>query len=127
MPFKAFLDIVDRLIDKHCPKRRTAKTKRQTKSKLWIIPDLSNSKKTKNRVCKQFYKASDSMKIKDLHEWFKNCRNLKTILTRVCKEGYYKSFFQVNRKDSKKYIGRYKVNCECRKQKINTKHKFKYR
>ena len=63
LPFKTFLDIVDRLIDKHCPKRRKTKTKRQTKSKPWIIPALSNSIKIKNRVYKQFYKASDPMKI----------------------------------------------------------------
>ena len=33
---------------------------------------------------------------------FQNYRNLTTILTRVCKEDYYKSFFQDNKKDSKK-------------------------
>ena len=32
------------------------------------------------------------------------------------------SFFQDNKKDSKKNLGRYKVNCEYHKQKINTKH-----
>ena len=31
--FKAFLNIVDRLIDKHCPKKPIPKTKHQTKSK----------------------------------------------------------------------------------------------
>ena len=102
------------------------KTKRQTKSKPWITPALSNSIKIKNRVYKQFCKASDPIKKRKLHERFKNYRNLTTILTRVCKEDYYKSFFQDNKKDSKKYMGRYKVNCECRKQKINTKHQFKY-
>ena len=34
--FRTFLDILGRLIDKHCPKKRILKTKRQTKSKLWI-------------------------------------------------------------------------------------------
>ena len=103
LSFKTFLDIVDRLIDKHCPKKRIPKTKRQTKSKPWITPALSNSIKIKNRVYKQFCKASDPIKKRKLHEWFKNYRNLTTILTRVCKEDYYKSFFQDNKKDSKKY------------------------
>ena len=101
LSFKAFLDIVDRLIDKHGPKNRIPKAKRQTKSKPWITPALSNSIKIKNRVYKQFCKASDPIKKRKLHEQFKNYRNLTTILTRVCKD-YYKSFFQDNKKDSEK-------------------------
>ena len=62
LPFKAFLDIVDRLIDKHCPKKHIPKTKHQTKSKPWITPALSNSIKIKNRVYKQFCKASNPIK-----------------------------------------------------------------
>ena len=99
---KAFLNIVDRLIDKHCPKKPIPKTKRQTKSKPWITPALSNSIKIKNRIYKQFCKANDVIKKRKLHERFKNYRNLTTTLTRVCKEEYYKSFFQNNKKDSKK-------------------------
>ena len=102
LSFKTFLDIVDRLIDKHCPKKRIPKTKGQIKSKPWITPALSNSIEIKNRVYKQFCKASDPIKKRKLHERFKNYRNLTTILTRVCKEDYYKSFFQDNKKDSKK-------------------------
>ena len=34
LPFKSFLNIADRLIDKHCPKK--AKTKLRTKSTPWI-------------------------------------------------------------------------------------------
>ena len=33
LSFKTFLDIVDRLTDKHCPKKRIPKTKHQIKSK----------------------------------------------------------------------------------------------
>ena len=50
LSFKSFLDIVGRLIDKHCRKKPIPKTKLQTKSKPWITPALSNSIKTKNRV-----------------------------------------------------------------------------
>ena len=102
LSFKAFLDIVDRLIDKLCPKKCIPKTKHQIKSKPWITPALSNSIKIKNRVYKQFCKASDPIKKRKLHEWFKNYRNLTTILNRVCKQNYYKSFSQDNKKDSQK-------------------------
>ena len=67
LPFKIFLDIAGRLIDKHCPKKHIPKTKRQTKSKPWITPALSNSVKIKNRVYKQFCKASDPIKKRKLH------------------------------------------------------------
>ena len=62
LSFKTFLDIVDRLIDKHCPKKRILKTRRQIKSKPWINPALSNSIKIKNRVYKQFCKAVTQLK-----------------------------------------------------------------
>ena len=100
MEFKTFLDIVDRLIDKYCPKKRIPKTKRQIKSKSWITPALSNSIKIENRVYKHFCKASDPIKERKLHEWFKNCRNLKVTLTRVCEEEYY---FRITKKIQKKY------------------------
>ena len=102
MSFNPFLSIVYRLIDKHGPEKPIPKTNLQTKSKPWITPTLSNSIKIKNRVYKQFCTASDPIKKKKLHEWFKNYRSLTIILTRVCKEEYYKSFFQDNKKDSKK-------------------------
>ena len=102
MSFNPFLNIVDRLIDKHGSEKPIPKTNLQTKSKPWITPTLSNSIKIKNRVYKQFCTASDPIKKKKLHEWFKNYRSLTIILTRVCKEEYYKSFFQDNKKDSKK-------------------------
>ena len=57
LSFKTFLDIVDRLIDKHCPK-----------SKPCITPALSNSIKIKSRVYKQFCKAIDPIKKRKLHE-----------------------------------------------------------
>ena len=56
LSFKTFLDIAGRLIDKHCPEKRIAKTKRQTKSKPWITSAHSNPTKIKNRVYKQFCK-----------------------------------------------------------------------
>ena len=58
--------------------------------------------KIKNRVYKHFFITRDANKKRKLHVWFKNYRNITTILTRVCKEKYYKSFFQENKTDSMK-------------------------
>ena len=100
-PFKSFLNIVDRLIGKYYPKN-SPKTNLQTKPTPSITPALSYSIEIKSRVLKQFCKASDPIKKRKLHKRFKYYRNLTTILTRVCKEEYYKLFFQDNKNDFKK-------------------------
>ena len=61
--FKAFLNIVDRLIEKHCPKKPIPKAKCQTKFKF-NSPALSNSIKIKKIVNKQFCNASVPIKKK---------------------------------------------------------------
>ena len=63
---------------------------------------MSNSIKIKNKLYKQFCKATNPESRKQLHESFKNYRNLTITLTRISKEKYYKSFFEDNKKDSKK-------------------------
>ena len=49
-PNFSFITFLDRLIDKHCPKKHIPKTKRQTKSKSYITPALSNSTKIKTEL-----------------------------------------------------------------------------
>ena len=50
--------------------------------------------------------ASDPIKKKRKpHEQFKNYRYLTAILTRVCKEEYYKSLFQENKRYLKVWEG----------------------
>ena len=63
---------------------------------------MSKSIKIKNKLYKQFCKATNPESRKQLHESFKNYRNLTITLTRISKEKYYKSFFEDNKKDSKK-------------------------
>ena len=55
-----------------------------------------------NKLYKQFCKTTNPESRKQLHESFKNYRNLTITLTRISKEKYYKSFFEDNKKDSKK-------------------------
>ena len=56
----------------------------------------------KNKFYKQFWNTTNPESRKQLHEYFKNYRNLTVTLTRISKEKYYKSFFEDNKKDSKK-------------------------
>ena len=102
LSFQLFLSKIDNLLDKHCPLKKPSKRKLRTKSKPWITPALSNSIKIKNKLYKQFCKTTNPESRKQLHESFKNYRNLTITLTRISKEKYYKSFFEDNKKDSKK-------------------------
>ena len=54
----------------------------------------------KNKLYKQFCKTTNPSRRKQLHEFFRNYRNLTIILTRISEEKYYKSFFE-DKKDSK--------------------------
>ena len=63
---------------------------------------MSNSIKIKNKLYKKFCRTTKPEIRKQLHESFKNYRNLTITLTRISKEKYYKSFFEDNKKDSKK-------------------------
>ena len=101
--FKTFLNIVNRLIDKHCPKKPIPKTKFQTKSKAWIIPALSSSIKIKNRDTNNSTRQVSQWKKEDFMSGSRINRKLTTTLTRVRNKEYYKSFFQDNKKDKKKY------------------------
>ena len=63
---------------------------------------MSNSTKIKNKLYKQFCKTTNPKSRKQLHESIKNYRNLTITLTRISKKKYYKSFFEDNKKHSKK-------------------------
>ena len=54
----------------------------------------------KNKLYKQFCKATDPDRKKQLHECFKNYRNITATLIGISKEKYYKSFFEENKKSS---------------------------
>ena len=54
----------------------------------------------KNKLYKQFCQATNSTHRDILHQKFKNYRNQIVTLSRLCKENYFKTYFETNIKDS---------------------------
>ena len=102
LSFQLFLSKIDNLLDKHYPPKKLSKRELRTKSKPWITPRLSNYIKIKSKLYQQFCKTTNPERRKQLHESFRNYRNLTITLTRISKEKYYESLFKDNKKDSKK-------------------------
>ena len=75
------------------PKR---KIKRDT-SKPWMTSGIFKSINVKNKLYKQFCQATNSTRGNILQ--FKNYRNQVVTLSRLCKENYWKTYIQTNKKD----------------------------
>ena len=75
--------------------------KRNT-SKPWVTPITVKSTNVRNKLYKQFCQASNSTRKNILHQKFKNYRNQIVTLNRLCKENYFKTYFETNKKDSKR-------------------------
>ena len=54
----------------------------------------------KNRLYKQICQATNSTRRDTLHQKFKNYRNQIVTLSRLCKENYFKTYFETNKNDS---------------------------
>ena len=56
----------------------------------------------KNKLYKQFCQATKTTSKNTLHQKLKNYRNQIVTLNRLCKENYFKTYFETNKKDSKR-------------------------
>ena len=56
----------------------------------------------KNKLYKQFCQATNSTRRDILHQKFKNYRNQIVTLSCLCKENYFKTYFETNKKDLKR-------------------------
>ena len=56
----------------------------------------------KNKLYKQFCQANNSTRKNTLHQKFKNYRNQIVTLNCLCKENYFKIYFETNKNDSKR-------------------------
>ena len=101
--FELFFQKLDQLFDKHCPKRKIIKKGQKSLPKPWITRGTLKSIKVKNKTYKQFFKSSDPLKKNEFCNEFKTYRNSIVKLTCQCKEDYLKSYFENNKKNSKKY------------------------
>ena len=84
-----------------CTKKKITKKQQKSLPKPWLTKGILKSIKVKNKTYKQFCKSTDPLKKNELHIKFKTYRNSIVKLTRQCKEDYFKSYFENNKKNSK--------------------------
>ena len=82
-----FLQIVEKLLDKHAPCKIIKHPKSQFETKPWITAGLTCSIKIKNKLYKR------STQKENYERQFKIYRNLTSKLLRETKESYYKQYF----------------------------------
>ena len=70
--------------------------------KPWLTKGILKSIEVKNKTYKQFCKSTDPLKKNELHIKFKTYRNSVVNLTHQCKEDYFKSYFENNKKKLKR-------------------------
>ena len=71
-------------------------------TKLWMTKALLKSIKVKNRIYKQFCKATNPHEKTEIQKRFKVYRNHVVTLSRICKENCCKENFEYNRKNANK-------------------------
>ena len=83
----------------------TSKRKnKQDPSNPWLAPGIIKSIKIKNNLYKQFCQTTNSAQRVSLHQKFKNHRHQIVTLNCLCKEDYFKAYFETNKNDSKKSV-----------------------
>ena len=102
LSFELFLRIIDFLYNKHSPLIISKRKNKQDPSNPWLTPDIIKSIRIKNNLYKQFYQATNQAQTVSLHQKFKSYRNQIVTLNRLCKEDYFKAYFETNKNDSKK-------------------------
>ena len=97
-----FLRKINFLYNKHSPLITCNRKNKQDPSKPWLTPGIIKSIRIKKNWCEQFCQATNPVQIVSLHQKLKSYRNQIIILNCLCKENYFKVYFETNKNDSKK-------------------------
>ena len=90
------------MLKTYYPKIIVSNAKLKETTKPWMTKALLKSIKVKNRIYKQFCETTDPHEKTEIQKRFKVYRNHVVTLSRICKENYYKEYFEDNRKNAKK-------------------------
>ena len=91
-----FLQLINKLLDKHVPYVTSKKSRSSFTSKPWITTAIANSIKSKNKFefTKKICKEKNSQQGEIYGKQFKAYRNHLTTLLRITKDEYYKTHFK---------------------------------
>jgi len=98
---ESLLEAINKLLDKYAPFRKLSKQDMKFKSKPWITNGLKNSIKIKNGLLKKYIKCKDITKKEQLHNTFKEYRNLLETMLKQSKTVYFNNYFKDNANDLK--------------------------
>ena len=93
---KVFLNKISNLLDCYAPFKNISKYKLKFKTKPWITPGLQKSISIKNKLLTKYIKMKDHEKKLELHNNYKNHRNLLSTLIKQSKHKYFNKYFEDN-------------------------------
>ena len=99
LSFELFLGKISFLYNKHSPLIISKRKNKQDPSKPWLTSGIIESIRIKNNLHKQFCQATNPAQRVSIHNKFKNCRNQIVTLNDLCKEDYFKAYFETNKED----------------------------
>ena len=102
LSFELFLLKIRFLYNKNPPFSSPKRKIKKDTSKPWMTFGILKSINVKNKLYKQFYQATNCTCKNTLHQKFKNYRNQIVTLNCLCKGNYFKTYFETNKKDSKR-------------------------
>ena len=100
LSFELFNQKIESLLKTYYPKTIVSNTKLKETTKPWMAKALLKSIKVKNRIYKQFSKATNPHEKTEIQKRFKVYRNHVVTLTRICKGNYCKEYFEDNGKNA---------------------------
>ena len=102
LSFELFLRKIKFLYNKNSPFSTPKRKIRKGTSKPWLMMTGIVKSNVKNKLYKEFCQATNSTRRDILHQKFKNYRNQIVTLSCLCKENYFKTYFETNKKDLKR-------------------------
>ena len=100
--FENFIDQFDCLMNKYAPLKNVSRNKFKFKGKPWITLSIQKSIKVKSKLFKKYITLKEDELTNEVHNDYKNHRNLLSTVLKRSKQNYYNNFFSKNIKNLKK-------------------------
>ena len=98
---QSFFDSANDLLKIHAPYKKVKKYKLKFKEKPWISSGIQKSISIKNSIFKKYINKKDPHIKEELHQKYKNYRNIIATLMKKSKQNYFTKYFESNIKNLK--------------------------
>ena len=100
--FNSFNDAIEKLLDKHMPKRKITKKEFKQKYKPWVTRGILTSIRRKYKLLKKFIRTKNQSRKQVIHNEYKTLRNQILDLTKKSKQHFYQNYFNENNTNLRK-------------------------